>query len=128
MRIRRRPGYTLVEMLVVMVLLAVAAAVVAPSLMFRREDSLSFSKLVATGRQAAIRRAEVLRLHIERSGDWELTEDSSSGEILMRGRLSNTWGSADLLFSPLGTCGPSPEDLPSPALSQLDQLNCEISP
>jgi len=100
---------------------------VAPSLLrpFRDQPS-SLQTVVGTAREAAVRRAEMVRLHVDRSGAWQASAGiSPTTEILMSGRLSDTRGSLDLLFSPLGTCGPSPEAAPPEALGTFDPLTCE---
>lgn len=124
----RHLGYTLLEVIVVLVLLAVAAAVVTPSLLPPRPNqSSSLRTVVGTAREAAVRRGELVRLRIDRSGSWQaIAESSPRTEFLMSGRIPDTGGTVDLLFSPLGTCAPTPEALPAQALAGLDPLTCEV--
>ena len=102
-----RSGYTLLEVMVVLVLLAVAAAVVAPSLLSSGPDrSSALPTLVATARAASVRRGEVVHLRIARTGDWQARAGTgTTSQLLMSGRLPDAPASAiDLIFSPLGTC------------------------
>ena len=123
----RTGGYTLLEVIVVLILLSIAAAVVAPSLLSPSPDQASSLRaIISNAREAAVRRGEMVRLHIDRSGAWQaIAEGSAPGERLMVGQLSDTRGAADLLFSPLGTCAPSPETLVAPAFAEFDPLTCE---
>ena len=121
--VRRTRGYTLIEMIVVLLLLTIAATVVAPSFVLPRHDaSPSLRDIVQSGRAAAVRRGELVRLHIVRSGEWQLIAGRT---VLSAGHLSDTRGSADLLFSPLGSCGSVPEDPMPEALANFDPLTCE---
>jgi prepilin-type N-terminal cleavage/methylation domain-containing protein len=116
-------GYTLIEMIVVLLLLTIAASVVAPSFILpRHDDESSLRNIVQSGRAAAVRRGEIVRLRIAGSGQWQLIAGRT---VLSSGRLSDTRGSAELLFSPLGSCGPVPEDPVPEALANLDPLTCE---
>jgi prepilin-type N-terminal cleavage/methylation domain-containing protein len=127
-RNRARRGYTLVELVVVLILLTIAAAIVAPSLVLPRpDDASSFRSVIRSTRESAVRRAQTVRLHIHPSGAWQASAGPPPGtEILMSGRLTDARGSIDLLFSPLGTCGPAPEDPPLETYSSLDPLTCEV--
>jgi Tfp pilus assembly protein FimT len=124
----RRMGYTLLEVMVVLILLTLASAVVVPSLLTRvPNDSNSLQRVVANAREAAVRRGELVRLSIDRSGAWQATAGTLPvTDILMSGRLSDTRGSVELLFSPLGTCGPSAEDALIEGGVTLDPLSCEV--
>jgi prepilin-type N-terminal cleavage/methylation domain-containing protein len=125
-----RSGYTLLEVIVVLVLLAVAAAVVAPSLLDSRPDrSSALQTLVSQARAASVRRGVVVRLTIDRSGVWRATVGTGSQrELLMAGRLVDSPETAtDLLFSPLGTCGPAVPSDPQ-TLDEYDPLTCEERP
>jgi prepilin-type N-terminal cleavage/methylation domain-containing protein len=124
----RSLGYTLVEVIVVLVLLGVAATVVAPSLRSPRpEQSSSLRAVIGNAREAAVRRGEMVRLRIERSGAWHASAGSApQTELLMSGRLSDTGELVDLILSPLGSCAQAPEALPAQALAAFDPLTCEI--
>lgn len=124
----RRLGYTLLEVIVVLVLLGVAGTVVAPSLRSPRpEQSSSLRAVVGSVREAAVRRGEIVRLRIDRSGAWHASAGRPpQTELLMSGQLSDPGEAADLLLSPLGTCAPTPEALPTHSWAAFDPLTCEI--
>jgi prepilin-type N-terminal cleavage/methylation domain-containing protein len=124
-----RLGYTLLEVLVVLVLLAVAATVVAPSLLAPRlaRQSSSVLALVGSMRETAVRRGGMVRLRIDRSGDWQAFSGTPADrEVLMSGRFSGPGNTAaDIVFSPLGSCAPTPESVPPKELAGFDLLTCE---
>ena len=127
-----RAGFTLLELLVVLMLLAVAAGVVAPSLLSSRpEEPSALQALIAGAREAAIRRGEIVRLRIDSSGAWQAVAGAPSrSEVLLSGRFAEPpAGITDILFSPLGTCAPSVESEPAvELLAAFDPLTCEERP
>lgn len=122
----RQNGFTLVELIVVLVILALAAAIVGPSLISSgSEVNTELSRLVGRAREAAIRRGDLVLLQTDRAGTWQIVAGGTAGgEILISGRLSSA--PADrfgLVFSPLGTCSPPAESEPA---AGLDPLTCEV--
>ncbi|HEU4681388.1 MAG TPA: GspH/FimT family protein [Gemmatimonadales bacterium] len=120
-------GFTMVEVIVVLVLLTLAAAVVAPSLLPSRSESSELTSLVRNARETAIRRGETVHLRIDQSGSWQVAAGALTGdEILISGRLTNVPAhGTKLVFSPLGTCGPPAE---SETVLAFDPLTCELTP
>jgi Tfp pilus assembly protein FimT len=111
----------------VLILLALGAALVAPSLLSNlAEPASEVRTLLHNARQAAVRRGEMVRLTIDRSGVWRATVgEGSRRELLMSGRLmARPAAAADLIFSPLGTCGPADGSAPG-TLADYDPLTCE---
>jgi prepilin-type N-terminal cleavage/methylation domain-containing protein len=124
-------GYTLLELVVVLILLGVVAAVVAPGLPALRADPAPELRLVINNaRNAAIRRGETVHLRVDRSGAWRMAVGPAErGAPLMSGRLRATVQAAtDLVFSPLGTCAAPAESLPPMLNPQIDPLTCQVSP
>jgi prepilin-type N-terminal cleavage/methylation domain-containing protein len=123
-----RAGYTLVEVVIVLILLGLAAALVAPSLFVSPpEQSSALQTLVQRSRDASVRRGEVVRLRIDRSGAWQVVAGAPPRrELLMGGRLGATSSAVELIFSPLGTCAPGVESDPVEVLAGLDPLTCEV--
>jgi len=118
---------TLVELLVVLVLLGLGAAIVAPALLPSRPEEEPFATLLRDARRLAMRRSESLRLAVEPEGAWEIQPSGGPDPApLAAGRLADFSGPGfTLLFSPLGTCG---LDAVSSAAVQLplDPLTCEL--
>jgi len=124
-------GFTLLEVVVVLVLLALAAAVVAPSLLSTRPENASeIQALVGSTRQAAVRRGETVHLRIDRTGAWQAIAGTEPGQDpMMSGQLAGPPASpADLIFSPFGTCAPAVESAADETLAAFDPLTCEAPP
>jgi prepilin-type N-terminal cleavage/methylation domain-containing protein len=104
-----RHGMSLLELLVVLTLVGFAGALVAPvfrppSLAPERNDAA----IVAAARQAAIRRAEPLRLRLLANGSWSLVAQRD-GALVDSGHVTGPLPSSDLLVDPLGGCVPAPQ-------------------
>jgi len=125
----RTSGYTLLEILVVLILMGLAAALVAPAVLTRRAaPQPSFAALVQDARAAAARRGELVYLGISSTGNWRL-DGAASTELgpFATGRLSDYSGpAATIVISPIGSCG---FDIRSSAAARaipLDPLTCEV--
>ncbi len=123
-----RKGFTLVELVVVLILMGLAIALVAPALrppQPRAEPSVA--PLLRAGRDAAVRRGEPTTLRVEATGAWRVDGHSASEEgPLATGVLSPAPGSAfAIAFSPLGTFT---ADIRSGVAETLpiDPLTCEL--
>jgi prepilin-type N-terminal cleavage/methylation domain-containing protein len=123
---QRSYGYTLLEVIVVLLLLTVAASVVAPSLISRPPVQQAIPGLIGAARDAAVRRGESVRLRIDASGGWQVVAGAPPrGDILLSGRLNQPVGSTELIFSPLGTCAPDVGSL-VPREVAIDPLTCAV--
>ena len=112
-----RRGVTLLELLVVLVLLAVTAAVVLPTFMppSTTAGADPTATVVASARRVAIRRGEPLRLRIASDGIWALVT-LHDGVAIDAGRLKTVKQFADdahavstelvLTIDALGSCQP----------------------
>src|SRR2546428_12502552 len=88
-----RPGFTLVEILVVLIMMGLAAALVAPALLAPHHHASTLNDVVAGAREAAARRGEVLYLSIEPTGRWRLEGGANPLEgTLAGGRLEPVLG------------------------------------
>lgn len=125
----RHTGFTLVELLVVLIVMSLAAALVAPAILSRRQDDSALKALVASARAAAARRGEILYLHLEPTGRWRL----EGGANLLEGTLATGQlpplvpVSVTLVVSPIGSCA---FDVKSAAVATaavaLEPLTCEL--
>src|SRR5881396_118968 len=122
-------GYTLIEVLVVLVVMGLAAALVAPAFLPRRSDPDGVVGLVRHARAAAIRRAEEISLQIEASGAWRLDAAASlQAGAIATGRISSPPpATLTLVFSPLGSCSPDVESAAAGQALGLDPLTCEAA-
>ena len=122
-------GYTLLEVIVVLVLLTLAASVVAPAFVAPHDRAAAIVRVIGHARALAIRRAEALELRIESSGAWRLDGVASAqAGALVTGTISPAPRVAiTLLFSPLGSCAPDVVTAVATVM-HLDPLTCEESP
>jgi prepilin-type N-terminal cleavage/methylation domain-containing protein len=126
-----RHGFTLVEMLVVLLLMSLSAVLVAPAL-FRppKVAEPSLAPLLRTAREAAVRRAEVVYLHIVPGGEWHVRGAASPEQgDLATGRLAGFPGPGlTLVFSPIGTCALDARSAHAAQALILEPLTCELRP
>lgn len=126
-----RRGFTLLEVLVVLLVMGLAIALVAPSLAprtARPEEPLR--EVLHAARDAALRRAETVELEIAPSGAWTLYAAASPGEApLGASRLPGWKASAPLaiLVAPTGTCGFAARSLSVAAQFTLEPFTCEVT-
>jgi len=125
----QRSGFTLVEVLVVLILLGVVAGLVAPALRPPpRPDESGVAALVRRARQTAARRGETIYLGLSPTGAWRIDGAASLAEgALATGAVTDYAGPpATLVISPIGTCA---FDLRSGAAAStvaIDVLTCEV--
>ncbi|HXQ28688.1 MAG TPA: prepilin-type N-terminal cleavage/methylation domain-containing protein [Gemmatimonadales bacterium] len=124
----RPRGYTLLELLVVLVLMGIAAALVVPALLTPGPRKDALASLIATTQQAAAERGEVLYLRVEASGAWQLDGAGQRESNLAHGRLPASGAPFTLIVSPLGSCAPDVPSAASGAVRGLDALGCTLEP
>lgn len=126
----RRWGFTLVEMLVVLILMGLMAGLVAPSIIGTRQaddPAARLRELVRSASAAAVKRGEVVRLSLSTSGLWELVGTASAPpDAIASGRLNLSGTAMTLLFSPLGTCAPDLRSEAAAAGFGLDPIVCDV--
>ena len=126
-----RSGFTLVEMVVVLLLISLSAVLVAPAL-FRQPKAAEppLAPLLRTTRETAVRRAEVVYLHIATGGEWRVQGAASpEQEALATGRLAGFGGPPlTLVFSPIGTCAFDARSAGIARTLILEPLTCELRP
>jgi prepilin-type N-terminal cleavage/methylation domain-containing protein len=123
---KRRGGFTLIETLVVLVLLAMAAALVAPTIRSVLPGGTGLSALVPEARKAAARRGETIYLRIRESGDWRMEGAASTGPFAT-GRVDPFPGlPLTLIVSPRGSCAFDPHSSKAARSFRLDSLTCKL--
>jgi prepilin-type N-terminal cleavage/methylation domain-containing protein len=120
-------GYTLIEMIVVLAIMALAATLVAPALLrspvYDRQHQLA--AVVQATRGAAADHGEVIYLRIEPNGQWHM--EGAEGAV-SHGRIDPI-SSADLtlIVSPVGSCAfDVRSNAAAAAVVRLDPLTCEM--
>ena len=117
-----RSAFTLVELLVVLVVLGLASALVAPGLIFPEPaDTPPVDRLLRGAVDLAGAREQTVELVVDDGGAWRI-EAGAPAETLERGRLDYDGPPFALSVSPLGTCGARPGLDPPFA---FDPLTCE---
>ena len=124
----RRSGLTLIEILVVLILMGLVAALVAPNLLPRHRDQSAINALLGSAREVAARRGEVVYVHVDPTGQWrmEAGADPSRGP-LATGRVPPfLTASVTLMVWPLGSCAFDLRSAAAASAVALDPLTCEI--
>jgi prepilin-type N-terminal cleavage/methylation domain-containing protein len=123
-------GFSLVEVIVVLALLALATALVAPALIVPEEaQDSALSSIVDGVQELAIRRGETLRLQLTTEGSWHVEAGASgSGSVLAEGRLEGALQVPPftLVASPIGTCGFDVRSSGAAGLPAVDPLTCAL--
>ncbi len=124
-------GFTLVELIVVLMLLGLATALVGPALIARPPDEESATRRVVRGAlELSSRRGEAIRLRVDGGGAWRVEGTVTPSEApLASGQIEEYEGTAfTLILSPLGTCGFEVRSLGAASRIALDPLTCELEP
>lgn len=126
---RNRSAFTLLELMVVLALMGLAMAVVAPSFVVRPPSAgEATQRVVASARRAAMRRAQTVDLQVANNGDWRaIVAGRDSEEVILSGELpALAAGAVNLRISPLGICMSRAET--GAARAQLfDPLTCSFA-
>src|SRR5437899_11314059 len=103
---RHRSGFTLIEILVVLILMGLVAVLVAPALFPRHHDQSALNALLVSAREVAARRGEVVYLHIDPTGAWRMEAGAGPRQgPLATGRGPSVFtAAAQLLVAPPGRC------------------------
>ena len=116
-----RSGITLVELVVVLVVLGLTSALVAPALIFPEPAASDpWSPALGAAVEAAASREQTVRLVVQEDGRWWLDAAGESDPIA-EGSLGASGAAFALAVSPLGSCGPLPGSAPP---FPLDPLTC----
>ena len=128
-----RRGFTLIEMLVVLVLIGVLAGLVGPALLPAKDepDPNALAPVIDAAREAAVRRSETVYLRIEASGAWRIDGGASLEEgPLASGRIDDArladGTGATLVVSPFGSCAFDVRSARAARTLPLDPLTCEL--
>lgn len=124
----RLGGFTLVEVIVVLILLGLAAGLVAPAIIFREGGERSqLAQVIVGARDLAARRGESLHLRMAESGEWTVEGAASIEEgVIAGGRIDDFRGpSFTLVVSPIGTCGFDVRSTEAALAIPVDPLTCE---
>lgn len=138
-----RPGVTLLELLVVLVLMAISAALVLPALRFSgiselgdapgtatvgsesdRLPATEADKVLTAVRKLALRRGEPLRVRVASDGVWAAVP-LNGGNSVLEGRvpLPLNW-QPDVTIDATGSCVLAERTVPAPGARAWDALAC----
>jgi prepilin-type N-terminal cleavage/methylation domain-containing protein len=126
--LRHSDGFTLIEMLVVLVLLGMAAALVAPAIRSFGPARPTLSSVIPAARDAAARRGETVYLRIAESGEWRMDGAASSeAGPITTGRLDPFPDlPLTIIVSPLGSCAFDLRSAQAVHSIRLDPLTCKV--
>jgi prepilin-type N-terminal cleavage/methylation domain-containing protein len=124
----RRSGFTLLELLVVLILMGLVAVLVAPALLPHHHDQSALNALLGSAREVAARRGEVVYVHIDPTGEWRMEAGANPLEApLGTGRMQPFFTTGvTLMVSPLGSCGFDVRSAAAVGAEALDPLTCEM--
>jgi prepilin-type N-terminal cleavage/methylation domain-containing protein len=123
-------GVTLLELLVVVLLLGLGAALTAPALLRARPapTGADAARVTAFARGAAVRRGETLALDLAADGRWTLRVAHGDSLPLAAGALDATRTTTAmprrLLVTPLGACLPDDDAADGPSPPSWDAGAC----
>ncbi len=112
-----------------LVLLGLAAALAAPAFLSReRAPESQLAVIVRGARELAERRGEIVHLHVNSSGDWQVEGASSpAAGTLAEGRLDDFAGPRfTLVVAPIGTCAFDVRSAIAASVIAIDPLTCEV--
>ena len=124
----RRRGFTLLEVIIVLLLMALATALVAPAITSRQPRTRDeLAALLQVARMAAVRRGEVVTVTVAASGQWRLDGDASAAAgPISSGQLgAKPAAPLTVAVSPLGACAPALDSASTALLASVDPLTCE---
>lgn len=125
----RRRGFTLVEILVVLILMGIAAGLVAPAFLPpRRVAESAVAALVRRAQDVAAQRGETIYLGLSAGGSWRLDGAASLDRgAIATGRLDGYAGPAGtLVVSAVGTCAWDVRSVAAANAVPLDPLTCTL--
>jgi prepilin-type N-terminal cleavage/methylation domain-containing protein len=119
-----RRGFTLVELIVVLLLVGLALALAAPSFARPRvPEGDAFRRVLDAARATAVRRAETLTLDVRADGAWSITGADTA--LALGGVLDSAPARPlRLSISPLGACLPDLTSGPATDARAWDPLRC----
>ena len=119
----RSSGFTLLEILVTLIVLGLAAALVAPAFHADATPDDDLRAVLAGARETAVRRSQTLVLSVDPRGTWKMAAAHDSTTIAS-GQLGDGTGNLRIRVTPLGAC------LNEGAITVIpvDAVGCSIAP
>ena len=125
----RRTGFTLIEMIVVLAVMGLAAMLVLPALRTAGRGDSGLQTIVTAARAAAAHRGELIYLRIESDGAWHMEGGGSPLEGELTGGRITPLATVPLtlIVSPVGSCAFDVRSAAGAPPVLRDPLTCEIA-
>lgn len=94
---------TLVELVVALTLLAIAASLVVPALLAPAQPETELQAVVSKARDMAVARSQTLEMKVARNGTYHVSV-VSGGTPLIDGAINTRATSVHFIITPLGAC------------------------
>ena len=118
----RAGGFTLLEVVVTLVLLGLAAALVVPAFRTEAAPEEGIRSVLAATRATAVRRAQTLLLQVDDRGSWRIVPAGDSSSIA-GGRFTDGTKDLSIRVNSLGACF----NEGAPGTIALDAIACVVT-
>jgi prepilin-type N-terminal cleavage/methylation domain-containing protein len=119
----RTSGFTLLEILVTLIVLGVAATLVAPVFRADAPPDDDLSAVLTGARETAVRRAQTLVLTVDQRGAWRIAAAHDSTTVAS-GQFGDGTSNLQIRVNPLGAC----LNEGATVVIAVDAVSCSVVP
>jgi prepilin-type N-terminal cleavage/methylation domain-containing protein len=123
----RGHGYTLLELLVVLVLIGLSVGLTLPILRMSDDQHSHFADVVERTRALAVKRGELLYLHVDPTGAWTVLSEQGNAPLIRGGLAPSGRPALTLRIAPTGSCAPDVQSLANAPQPPIDPPSCAVT-